>query len=181
MDREYDTLIFVLLGIPVIALGVIMIISYASESTECPIDSPSDLMDVYSEASAQHPEGLTECELIAQDYFESAFDPDAKSPAGAAGIAQFEPQTAQELGIDPLDPVASIHAQAAYMSRLMHVWHRHKERSERVSLALASYNWGIGNMLKSQSLHKWNTWHEAFDFMPAETQSYVSKIMRNSK
>ncbi len=153
----------------------------AAHITDCPISPPSDLAHVYVAAATSHPHGLTECELVAQDYHESLFDPNAHSPAGAAGIAQFEPETARELGIDPLDPVASIKAQAAYMERLMHVWHRHKERSERVALALGSYNWGIGNMLKSQSIHKWNTWSGAYPFLPAETQNYVSRIQRDSK
>ena len=151
-------------------------------SVNCPINPPKHLTQIFIDAANEYDQshGLTICELVAQDYFESAFDPSARSPAGAIGIAQFEPETAKELGIDPLDPEQAIHAQAAYMSRLMHVWHRHTKRIERVRLALASYNWGIGNMLKSQSTYKWDTWEEAFPHLPIETQNYVSKIMRNS-
>ena len=43
--------------------------------------------------------------LSAQIYAESNFNPFAQSPAGAQGIAQFMPGTAQALGLhDPFDP-----------------------------------------------------------------------------
>ena len=172
---------FAILGIGFLLMAIFISASNTLADPSCKIDPPEELAHVYVDAAALHPDGLTECELISQDYHESLFDPDAQSPAGAAGIAQFEPETAAEFGIDPLDPVASIHAQAAYMDRLMHVWRRHEERSERVALALGSYNWGIGNMLKSQLLHGWNTWESAFGFLPRETQNYVTRIRRDSK
>jgi soluble lytic murein transglycosylase-like protein len=39
---------------------------------------------------------------------ESAYDPEALSAAGAIGIAQFMPETAADVGLDPTDPFASI-------------------------------------------------------------------------
>jgi hypothetical protein len=58
--------------------------------------------------------------LAAQLYAESGFNPFARSPAGAEGIAQFMPGTAHAYGLrDPLDPVAAIDAQAHLMSDLL--------------------------------------------------------------
>ena len=58
--------------------------------------------------------------LAAQLMAESGFDPDAVSPAGAQGIAQFMPATAATYGLtDPFDAEAAIDAQAHLMSDLL--------------------------------------------------------------
>jgi soluble lytic murein transglycosylase-like protein len=76
--------------------------------------------------------------LAAQLAAESNFDPDAVSPAGAQGIAQFMPATAAAYGLrDPFDPAAAIDAQAHLMSDLL-------ERFASIPLALAAYNAGAG-------------------------------------
>ena len=50
---------------------------------------------------------------------ESRFDPDAVSPKGASGIAQFMPGTAALRGLeDPFDPRTAIPASAHYLSDL---------------------------------------------------------------
>ena len=67
---------------------------------------------------------------------ESGFDPDAISPAGAQGIAQFMPATAAAYGLgDPFDPAAAIDAQAHLMSDLL-------RQFGSPALALAAYNAG---------------------------------------
>ena len=76
--------------------------------------------------------------LAAQLYAESNFNPFARSPAGAEGIAQFMPGTAAALGLlDPFDPDAAINAQAHLMRDLL-------GRFGSVPLALAAYNAGAG-------------------------------------
>ncbi len=58
--------------------------------------------------------------LAAQLYVESGFDPLARSPSGAQGIAQFMPGTAAALGLaDPFDAPAAIDAQAHLMRDLL--------------------------------------------------------------
>src|SRR5579859_1831077 len=47
-----------------------------------------------------------------QIWQESKFDPNAVSPDNAIGIAQFEPDTAASLGIDPTDPQQALDAAA---------------------------------------------------------------------
>ena len=69
---------------------------------------------------------------------ESNFNPNAVSPAGAQGIAQFMPATAAAYGLrDPFDPVAAIDAQARLMGELL-------GQFGSVELALAAYNAGPG-------------------------------------
>ena len=66
---------------------------------------------------------------------ESGYNPSAKSKAGALGIAQFIPETAQSYGIDPLDPAKAIEGAAHYLSDLYNQfgdWHT----------ALRAYNGG---------------------------------------
>src|SRR5262249_58734058 len=76
--------------------------------------------------------------LAAQLMAESGFNPSARSPAGALGIAQFMPGTAASYRLrNPFDPVAAIDAQAHLMSDLLRPFHS-------VPLALAAYNAGSG-------------------------------------
>jgi soluble lytic murein transglycosylase-like protein len=96
-------------------------------------------------------------------YQESRFRADIidgtlRSSTGAAGIAQFMPQTAAEFGIDPLDPLAAIDAAGKYLAQLY-------ARFGSWSLALAAYNFGPGNVAK----------HGLVD-APAETRTYVAQI-----
>ena len=50
------------------------------------------------------------------------------------------------------DPKASIHAGACYMARLRYSWRRNRTPSEQHPLAQASYNAGMGSILKAQAL-----------------------------
>jgi nitroreductase len=98
--------------------------------------------------------------LAGQLMAESGFDPDAGSPAGAQGIAQFMPSTAASYGLaNPYDPVAAIDAEAHLMSDLIH-------RFGSPELALAAYNAGPAPV-------------EACDCIPdyPETQAYVARIL----
>lgn len=71
---------------------------------------------------------------------ESAYDPQALSSAGAIGIAQFMPETADDVGLDPYDPVASIAAAGSliggYVADYRDVY------ADPYSTALAAYNAG---------------------------------------
>jgi soluble lytic murein transglycosylase-like protein len=74
--------------------------------------------------------------LAAQLEQESGFNPNAVSPAGARGIAQFMPDTAAAYGLaNPLDAASAIDAQAHLMRDLL-------RQFGSVPLALAAYNAG---------------------------------------
>jgi hypothetical protein len=99
--------------------------------------------------------------LAAQLYAESGFNPFAQSPAGAEGIAQFMPGTADAYGLEnPFDPVEAIDAQAHLMSDLL------RRFGGKVALALAGYNAGAGAV-------------EGYGGIPpyAETRAYVARIL----
>ena len=72
----------------------------------------------YSAAvSAAQTYGVPTNLFVAQIGQESGFNPNAMN-GNAMGIAQFMPATAQQFGINPLDPVSSLNAAAQYDSQL---------------------------------------------------------------
>jgi hypothetical protein len=98
--------------------------------------------------------------LAAQLYAESNFNPFARSPAGAEGIAQFMPGTAEAVGLlDPFDPSAAINAQAHLMRDLL-------GRFGSVPLALAAYNAGPGAVGACGCIPPYQ-----------ETRAYVARIL----
>jgi len=97
--------------------------------------------------------------LKAQYFQESRLQPDAESPVGAQGIAQFMPGTwsdvSRQLGYVKLNPRMagpSILAGAYYMSRMRNTWRAPRPEADRHSLAMASYNAGAGHLIKAQKL-----------------------------
>lgn len=94
-----------------------------------------------------------------QLYQESLLNPDAISPVGARGLAQFMPGTwadmCQQLKWGQVSPhVAqhSIEAGAYYMAKLSKGWSSKRPMLDRWDLARASYNAGFGNILQAQKV-----------------------------
>ncbi|HKU68038.1 MAG TPA: lytic transglycosylase domain-containing protein [Candidatus Baltobacteraceae bacterium] len=73
---------------------------------------------------------------------ESAFDPQAISSAGAVGIAQFMPTTADGIGIDPFDPFDAINGAAQLLSQYVRAYG--ERYADPYAAALAAYNAGPG-------------------------------------
>ncbi|WP_048784606.1 transglycosylase SLT domain-containing protein [Pantoea vagans] len=107
------------------------------------------------------PEGLLRSVAIT----ESAGNPNAMSGAGAQGLFQLMPGTAKDLGLrgtDAFDPVKSAQAAAKYLAQLL------KANNGDLPKALASYNWGIGNVQK-----------HGMALMPEETRNYIPRVLSN--
>jgi soluble lytic murein transglycosylase-like protein len=68
---------------------------------------------------------------------ESAFNPAARSRAGAIGLMQLMPMTARELEVDPFVPEQNIEGGVRYFSQLL-------KRFGGLELALVAYNAGPG-------------------------------------
>ena len=92
---------------------------------------------------------------------ESSGDPNAVSPAGAQGVAQFMPATASDLGVDPLDPAQAIPAAGKYLRQQY-------DRFGGWTQALAAYNAGPGNVSRSLA--------QTGD-IPTASQGYVSRVV----
>lgn len=96
-------------------------------------------------------------EWKAQLYQESKLDPNAVSPVGARGLAQFMPATWDDItrqigiaGADHRDARSAITAGAYYMAKLRQAWRSPRPEDDRQWLAQASYNAGTGSLIKAQ-------------------------------
>lgn len=104
-------------------------------------------------------EGIGEDQFLALVYQESRFNPCAKSSAGAIGLAQLMPGTAGDLGVDPYSIEQNLRGGARYYK------HQLRRYNGNVSLALAAYNAGHGNVQKYGGIPPFR-----------ETQGYVASI-----
>lgn len=91
--------------------------------------------------------------IKAQFWQESRFNHRATSPVGAMGIAQIMPATWDRFGQgDPYNALDSITAGAKCMANMIGQWSRPRPDIDRICLAMASYNAGLGHILKAQKL-----------------------------
>ncbi|HEX6000778.1 MAG TPA: lytic transglycosylase domain-containing protein [Hyphomicrobiaceae bacterium] len=97
---------------------------------------------------------------------ESRFNPNAVSPKGAQGIAQFMPGTASGRGLaDPFDPLTALRESAAYLRELRTTF------KGNLGLAAAAYNAGPGRV---------EGWLAGLRSLPPETRAYVLAITGHS-
>jgi soluble lytic murein transglycosylase-like protein len=129
-------------------------------------------------AAAQR-NGANALQALAQAKAESGFDQNAVSPAGAIGIFQIMPATAGELGINPYDALENIDGGTRYIRQVTN-WF-----PGRLDLALAAYNWGVGNVNRmiggTTSFHPASTWPSTATVLasvPNETRDYINRIIR---
>lgn len=114
-------------------------------------------LEVARSAARRH--GVPEDLFLRLVQQESGWDTEALSSAGAIGLAQLMPGTADLLGVNPTDPVANLDGGARYLSQQF-------RRFGNWRLALAAYNAGPEAV-------------ERHDGVPpfAETQHYVRVIL----
>ena len=114
--------------------------------------------------------------LAAQCYQESTFDPKAVSFAGAKGLMQIMPGTADHLGLARsklYEPEANIAAAVKLIAELERSFSDIREHFERTNFVLASYNGGAHHIRDAMALarrdgknpHRW-----------ADVSPYVLKL-----
>jgi hypothetical protein len=111
--------------------------------------------------------GISPVYFVRQINEESSFNPNAVSPAGAVGIAQFLPSTAAGLGINPWDPIQSLRGAARLMANYA------KNYGGDYAKALAAYNGGSGTVQHAVYICGAN-W---LNCLPGETRHYIYVIM----
>jgi len=109
---------------------------------------------------------------IKQIQAESNFRPNAVSPVGAQGLAQFMPATWKDYGIgNPFDVRANLTAYFKFMNDL-----KRKFRG-RLDIALAGYNWGQNRRVLSDAYKDNISYGELKQKLPTETRNYLTKIL----
>ena len=87
-------------------------------------------------------------------YQESHFDPEAESWAGAAGLMQLMPQTAQQFGVTSItSPRDNLKGGVKYLQWIqVRINAKIPTASERIKFVLASYNVGLGHVFDAMKL-----------------------------
>lgn len=115
--------------------------------------------------------------VMALIHQESYFNPRARSPVGAAGLMQLMPPTAKELASilhsssDVENPEVAIRLGTFYFRQLIDRF------GGAVQLAVASYNAGMGNVMRWRRNAPHKPMDEFLESMPfAETKNYVKRV-----
>jgi hypothetical protein len=131
----------------------------ASPPSDAAADLPQRLCRIVDDAATAN--RLPAAFLTRILWQESRFRSDATSPVGAAGVAQFMPQTAAERGLaDPRIPGPAIEQAARFLADLA-------AQFGNLGLAAAGYNAGAGRVAK---------WLRGQSDLPAETRLYVAAV-----
>lgn len=113
--------------------------------------------------------------LASQCYQESCFDPRAHSWAGACGLMQIIPSTADHLNLPRnmiYEPEPNIAAAARYMRELQQLFSDVTNPQERLKFALAAYNGGFHHVRDAMELTKknggvWQRWSDVRHYILA--------------
>ena len=134
-----------------------------SDSDKDSLGCPSELEPYFKEASEKYNVDINLLKAIAKA--ESNFNPNAVSSAGALGVMQLMPSTASSLGISN-----AYNARENIMGGAQVIASNLKKYNGDISLALAAYNAGSGNVDKYGGIPPFK-----------ETQNYVKKVMNYYK
>ena len=121
-----------LIAVPAVSDGSVRTVSTARAGDRCalPVTLRNDFVNAARMTNV--PLGL----LAGVASVESGFSADAESRAGAIGVMQLMPRTADALHFDALDPSANVMGGAVYLQQLL------ARYGGDVGLALAAYNAG---------------------------------------
>ena len=93
--------------------------------------------------------------LASVAYQESKFNPEARSWAGAQGLMQLMPSTAEKFGVDSMSvdmPEPNIKAAVKYIGKVEDCFRSIENRDERTKFVLAGYNAGVGHVRDAMAL-----------------------------
>jgi hypothetical protein len=133
--------------------------STSGTSSSSALETTDELSAIFKKASETY--GISETLLKAVAKAESGFNTNAVSSAGAQGIMQLMPSTAKALGVtDSFDAEQNIMGGAKYLSQMLDRY------DGDVTLALAAYNAGAGNVAKYGGVPPFT-----------QTQNYIKKVL----
>ena len=127
--------------------------------------------------------------LAAMAWQESAFNPTARSWAGARGLMQIMPATGARLGLTTAqlnEPDASIRGASAYLKQLYGEFSDINTPAERIKFAIAAYNAGPGHVRDAMRLaekHKMSpqAWDRVAPFVLklSDARYYRDPVVKN--
>jgi len=121
--------------------------------------NPAEFDKIINSCSSEF--GVDRSLVKAVIHAESGYNPNAVSSKGAAGLMQLMPATAQDLRVaDSFNPSDNIRGGVRYLRFLLDTF------KGDVTLALAAYNAGLGNVAKHGGVPPYE-----------ETRNYVSKVL----
>ncbi len=120
----------------------------------------TEMTDIAERAAERY--GVSPALVKAVIKAESNFNPTVVSHAGAQGLMQLMPGTAQDLGVsDPFDAEQNVMGGTRYLKQLLSKYDGDLDKT------LAAYNWGMGNVDR-----------KGIDVLPEETRNYLSRVKR---
>ncbi len=123
-----------------------------------PESAPANLKAMIDKAAGEN--GVDPALLDAVVAAESSYDPNCRSVAGAMGLTQLMPLTAQEVGCkNPFDPEQNLQGGAKYLSKML-------SQFSNLDEAIAAYNAGPGSVRKAGGIPPYK-----------ETQNYVRRVI----
>ncbi|KKS65973.1 MAG: Lytic transglycosylase domain protein, partial [Parcubacteria group bacterium GW2011_GWC2_42_6] len=122
----------------------------------------ADLINRYAQQNGSLPPNLVKAVILT----ESGGNPNAVSPAGAQGLMQLMPETANDLGVNnSFDPEQNIAGGTKYLGQL------YRRYNGNLDNTLAAYNWGMGNFERQCGGNA-----SGCSRLPRETQNYISRV-----
>jgi len=134
--------------------------NYPSNQNYDGLSVRTDLQSLIEQAAQDN--GVDPALIASVIKVESDFNPNSTSPKGAMGLMQLMPDTAKELSVaNPYDPAENVKAGTRYLKTLLDRY------QGSVHLALAAYNWGMGNLERRP------------EQIPTETRQYIDRVLQH--
>ena len=125
--------------------------------------------------------------LAALSWQESHWNPEATSPTGVRGFMMLTQPTAKELGVeDRLNPVESLRGGAKYLANMRERLPDSIKGANRIWMALAAYNMGLGHLLDARILAAQrgldaNSWTDIRQVLPLLQKPAIYKSLRHGR